>query len=90
MKPQTGKLVFIVDDDPEDSQIILDAFLKNKAKIAYTFIDSAEELLNRLNNPETGIPNLLLLDLNMPGIMGMQALREIRANKNFSQILLLF
>ena len=86
MKPQTGKLVFIVDDDPEDRQIILDAFLKNSAEIEYAFIDSAEELLNRLNNPETGIPNLLLLDLNMPGIMGMQALREIRANKNFDQI----
>ena len=86
MKPQTGKLVFIVDDDPEDRQIILDAFLKNNAEIECAFFDSADELFHRLNNTENEFPNLLLLDLNMPGIMGMQALREIRANKNFSQI----
>ncbi len=86
MKPQTGKLVFIVDDDPEDRQIILDAFLKSNTEFEYTFIDNADELLSRLNNPENGFPDLLLLDLNMPGLMGMQALREIRANKNFSQI----
>lgn len=86
MKPKTGKLVFIVDDDPEDRQIILDAFLKNNAEFEYAFINSAEELLNRLHNPETAFPDILLLDLNMPGIMGIQALREIKANKNFCQI----
>jgi CheY-like chemotaxis protein len=86
MKPQTGKLVFIVDDDPEDRQLILDAFLKNGADFDYVFIDNAAQLLSRLHSDEIIFPNLLLLDLNMPGIMGMQALREIRANKNFSQI----
>ena len=35
---------------------------------------------------ENGFPDLLLLDLSMPGIMGLQALKEIRANKKFSQI----
>jgi CheY-like chemotaxis protein len=86
MIPQTRKLVFIVDDDPEDRQLILDAFLKNDAVFEYIFFDNAVQLLNRLNSNENVYPNLLLLDLNMPGIMGMQALREIRANKTFSQI----
>jgi CheY-like chemotaxis protein len=86
MIPQTRKLVFIVDDDPEDRQLILDAFLKNDADFEYIFFDNAGQLLNRLNSDENVYPNLLLLDLNMPGIMGMQALREIRANKTFSQI----
>jgi CheY-like chemotaxis protein len=80
MKPNTGNLVFIVDDDPDDRQIILDAFLKTGADLDFEFINSAEELLNRLFNMETDYPNLLLLDLNMPGILGLQALREIRGN----------
>jgi CheY-like chemotaxis protein len=86
MKPKTGKLIFIVDDDPDDRQIILDAFLKNNTLFDFEFINSAEELLDRLNKPESDFPDLLLLDLSMPGIMGLQALREIRATKKFSQI----
>jgi CheY-like chemotaxis protein len=86
MKPQARKLVFIVDDDPEDRQLILDAFLKNGSEFDYVFIDNAAQLLNRLKNGDHAFPNLLLLDLNMPGVMGMQALREIRTNKIFSQI----
>jgi len=86
MKPETGNLVFIVDDDPDDRQIILDAFLKNNSALDYEFINSANDLLTKLYSIETEYPDLIVLDLNMPGIMGLQALREIRQNKKFSQI----
>lgn len=86
MKNNSRNLVFIVDDDPDDRQIILDAFLENNAEINYAFIESAEELLDNLNGDESNYPNLILLDLNMPGILGLQALKEIRGNKIFSQI----
>jgi DNA-binding response OmpR family regulator len=75
-----------VDDDPDDRQIILDAFLENNSEIDYAFIESAEQLLENLNTDAANHPNLILLDLNMPGILGLQALKEIRGNKVFSQI----
>ncbi len=86
MKNQSKNLVFIVDDDPDDRQIVLDAFLENHPQIDYEFIESAEDLMKKLNSPEADFPQLILLDLNMPGIMGLQALREIRSSKIFSQI----
>src|SRR5580693_7140416 len=86
MRNNSRKLVYIVDDDPDDRQIILDAFLENDSEIDYAFIESAEQLLENLNTDAANHPNLILLDLNMPGILGLQALKEIRGNKVFSQI----
>lgn len=81
------KLVYIVDDDPDDRQIILDAFLEHNTELDYVFIEDARELLQMLSEqPETEFPSLIILDLNMPGMMGLQALKEIRSNKRYSRI----
>jgi CheY-like chemotaxis protein len=79
-------LIFIVDDDPDDRQIILDAFLERSPQIDYVFIENAETLLETLYSEDSEYPALILLDLNMPGMLGLQALKEIRGNKQFSQI----
>ncbi len=86
MKKSDNKLVYIVDDDPDDRQIILDAFLENKYQGDYTFIESGDKLLEDLKNPDTLFPSLILLDLNMPGIIGLHVLQEIRREKQFSHI----
>jgi DNA-binding response OmpR family regulator len=86
MKSNSQHLIFIVDDDPDDRQIILDAFLENSPQVDYVFIENAETLLENLYSDESEFPALILLDLNMPGMLGLQALKEIRGNKKFSQI----
>jgi CheY-like chemotaxis protein len=86
MKNNLQNLIFIVDDDPDDRQIILDAFLENSPQIDYVFIENAETLLENLYSDESDYPALILLDLNMPGMLGLQALKEIRGNKKFGQI----
>ncbi len=83
------KLVYIVDDDPDDRQIILDAFLEHHPELDYVFAEGAEELLDQLTGIEddpTEHPSLIILDLNMPGMMGLQALKEIRSNKKYAHI----
>jgi CheY-like chemotaxis protein len=81
-----SQLIFIVDDDPDDRQIILDAFLELNPLIDYVFIENAENLLQALYSDDAEYPALILLDLNMPGMLGLHALKEIRSNKQFSQI----
>jgi CheY-like chemotaxis protein len=87
MKPNPKNLVYIVDDDPDDRQIILDAFLENNTEMDYVFIENGDELMQTLSTcSETDYPSLILLDLNMPGMLGMQALKEIKQNSNYSHI----
>ena len=87
MVPNSKKTVFIVDDDPDDRQIILDSFLENTALIDYVFIENGEQLMDTLNNAGPGeLPSLILLDLNMPGLPGLQALKEIKTHQEFRHI----
>ena len=87
MKPNPKNLVYIVDDDPDDRQIILDAFLENNTQMDYVFIENGDELMKTLEAcQDTDFPSLILLDLNMPGMLGMQALKEIKSNNRYNHI----
>lgn len=70
----TGGRVLVVDDEPQIRRVMKTALAANGFE-AYE-ARSGEEALEALreNNPE-----LILLDMNMPGMGGMSACREIRA-----------
>lgn len=84
---QAKNLIFIVDDDPDDRQIILDAFLEHTNMLDYVFLEDGKELLDTLKSSEVNeYPSLIILDLNMPGMLGLQVLKEIRSNAKYSHI----
>lgn len=79
--------IFIVDDDPDDRQQILDAFLEHNAEIDYVFIEDGMQLIKLLSDAEPNdYPSVILLDLNMQGMLGLHALKEIRDNKHYADI----
>lgn len=84
---QSKNLIYIVDDDPDDRQIILDAFLEHTNTIDYVFLEDGRELLDTLSSsaPQDH-PSLVILDLNMPGMLGLQVLKEIRSVQKYSHI----
>ena len=87
MSPAKKISVLIVDDDPDDRDSLRDAFIENDFQHDYVFLTNAEQLLGYLNEPQdVSNISLILLDLNMPGLDGRHALREIKSNEKFKHI----
>ncbi|RKD18211.1 hypothetical protein BCY91_15505 [Pelobium manganitolerans] len=84
------KLFWIADDDPDDRMIINDAFSESAYCDQLAFFEDGEQLLQTLKKklataPST-VPALLILDLNMPKVNGVEVLQSIKKNKSTSGI----
>lgn len=67
------KKIVIVDDEPEISKMVAD-FLIGSGYAAYYALSGQDGLALI----ETEKPQLVLLDIGMPGMSGLEVLREIR------------
>ncbi|GAA4333658.1 response regulator [Flaviaesturariibacter amylovorans] len=80
-------VIWIVDDDTDDREILRDAFEAGRAGDAYAFWENGDALINGLEaHRGNGLPSLIMLDLNMPGKDGREALKEIKSNEDFHAI----
>ena len=80
--------ILIVDDDSDDREILRDAFMaKHKDHREYVFIETGDHLLEYLaDGDQEELPSLIMLDLNMPGKDGREALKEIKGSERFRSI----
>ncbi|MWB93918.1 response regulator [Flavobacterium sp. GA093] len=69
--------VFYTDDDEDDLSIFADAVESLPKKIQLQTYTGGEKLLNAIYNPPP-TPNIVFLDLNMPGKNGFDVLQELR------------
>ena len=76
----------IAEDDVDDQLLLQDALVESGLdNIRINFVQNGEELLQLLDE-QSHLPDLILLDLNMPRKDGRESLKEIKANKNLSHI----
>ncbi len=86
MRLQVDKpLVFIVDDVPENIQIALTHLRDLGCEFAYA--TSGEQALERI---AVRPPDLILLDIMMPGMSGFETLQALRTNMEASSIPVIF
>jgi CheY-like chemotaxis protein len=79
-------LITLADDDEDDRLFFTDAFDELKINTIVNTFKNGKELLIFLNNPESVLPNILFLDLNMPILNGIDCLKEIKKNERFNDI----
>lgn len=81
------QIILIVDDDLDDREIIRDAFLKtHKEPQEYVLIETGDRLMEYLEVAGQELPAIIMLDLNMPGKDGREALKDIKSNDRFCHI----
>ena len=82
--------ILLIEDDPGDVDLTREVLERSKIVINLTVFDEGEEALAYLNQEEEyadrKLPDLILLDLNLPGLSGRDVLEEIRNNQNINHI----
>ncbi len=79
-KPQRRLSVLIVDDDPNVHLLVEAALAKDYEVLT---AEDGEEGLEKL---ESGHPDMVVLDLNMPNLGGMAVLKKLRADPKLSNL----
>lgn len=76
----------LVEDNPDDAELTKLAFRKNNFANDIMLVEDGQEALDFLfgDHPdgvsESGLPELILLDLKLPKLNGHEVLKEIRSN----------
>ncbi len=91
MDAEKLSVVLLVEDDPGDQKLMRYALSQQELRSHLEIVGTGEEALNYLErsmerDSEVHRPDLILLDLNMPGIGGKEFLRRTKQDTRFSDI----
>lgn len=79
--------IFLADDDADDRTLFEEAVLEADSSVKLTTVEDGTQLMQllaQINEPPP--PDLIFLDINMPGKTGKACLREIRRNQRFDRV----
>jgi CheY-like chemotaxis protein len=82
---QEGRFdILLVDDSPADAKIFQESLMEVSARVRVYWVGTGEEALEFLHQQgrfrSIGPVKMVLLDLNMPGLDGIETLRCIKSN----------
>jgi len=83
-----GRKIFLADDDHDDWFIIEDSMKEIGFKDAIEFFSDGLKLIEALTllPSDEKLPNLIILDLNMPKTNGTDTLQQIKQDDRFKHI----
>lgn len=84
--PLTVMNIVLADDDEDDRLLFDEAISEIDVKTKLSLYNDGKALMDYLVLPDTVLPEIVFLDLNMPIKNGMQCLKEIRANDKLKEL----
>ncbi len=88
-RPATPIEILLVEDNPADVRLVREALEEGAGICSVTAVSDGEAALEHLRvsrGPDDGLPDLVLLDLNLPGMSGREVLREIKGDAGLRHV----
>lgn len=73
-------VILLVEDNPDDEELTRLAFEESRLLNEVVVARDGQEALDYLLNPDNDLPNLVLLDLKLPKVDGLEVLKCIRGH----------
>lgn len=80
------KKFLIVDDDSDDSTLFTEALTAVEPSIVCYSATDGSEALEKLKDSKIEQPDIIFLDLNMPGMNGWECLTKLKAEDRYRSI----
>jgi CheY-like chemotaxis protein len=78
--------ILLVEDSPADVRLMMEALKEAKLRNQIHVVNDGEAAMEFLHRPGIGRPDLILLDLNLPGMDGREVLEQIKTDAELSVI----
>ncbi len=76
--------ILLVEDNPADAELVREALAGSAHQLEHVF--DGDAALQRLQNPDHPIPDLILLDINLPKINGLEVLAVVKQDQRLLRI----
>ncbi len=82
------KYILYADDDQEDQDLLIEMFNKVDGSLQLVCVENGRKALGFLHSLKSGedLPCLIILDINMPLMDGIETLKEIRSHDEYQDI----
>jgi CheY-like chemotaxis protein len=78
--------ILIAEDDEDDAFMTIESFKKNRAFAKISLVKNGWELIEFLKNAGAALPDVVLTDINMPIMNGIDAIKKMCDNPKFGSI----
>lgn len=72
--------ILLVEDNPNDAELAIRALKKNNLANNLLHLEDGQEALDYLYNEHNEMPKLILMDVKMPRVDGIEVLRKLKSD----------